>query len=59
MGTKRSFKEHITTLKAAIQGKRCISFHYSTTYGEQTNRIVEPHTIVQKGRYGICMAIVH
>ncbi|KGR88359.1 helix-turn-helix transcriptional regulator [Lysinibacillus boronitolerans] len=57
-GPNALFKEHITTLKTAIQSKRCIRFHYSTTYGEQTSRIVEPHTIVQKGKiwylYGYC-----
>ncbi|WP_249646264.1 WYL domain-containing protein, partial [Lysinibacillus sp. D3C2_S12] len=38
--------------------KHCVSFTYSTTYGQQTNRVVEPHTLVQKGKtwylYGYC-----
>lgn len=44
------FKEHMTTLKNAIESMHCVSFYYSTTHGEQTSRIVEPHTIVQKGK---------
>ncbi|WP_155593970.1 helix-turn-helix transcriptional regulator [Lysinibacillus cavernae] len=52
------FKEHITTIKNAIENKYCVSFTYSTTHGKQTRRIVEPHTLVQKGKtwylYGYC-----
>lgn len=51
-------KEQITLLKNAIESARCVSFLYSTTYGTMTNRIIEPHTLVQKGKmwyiYGYC-----
>ncbi|TKI44388.1 helix-turn-helix transcriptional regulator [Lysinibacillus tabacifolii] len=51
-------KEQITLLKNAIERERCVSFLYSTTYGTMTNRIIEPHTLVQKGKmwyiYGYC-----
>lgn len=51
-------KEQITLLKNAIESERCVSFLYSTTYGTMTNRIIEPHTLVQKGKmwyiYGYC-----
>ncbi|KOY82278.1 YafY family transcriptional regulator [Lysinibacillus macroides] len=51
-------KKLLTLLKKAIERKQCVSFSYSTTYGEQTKRFVEPHTLVQKGRlwylYGYC-----
>ena len=52
------FKEHITFLKSAIENRLCVSFTYSTTHGELTRRVVEPHTLVQKGKtwylYGYC-----
>ncbi|QDZ97783.1 YafY family transcriptional regulator [Lysinibacillus fusiformis] len=52
------FKEHITILKSAIENRHCVSFNYSTTHGELTRRVVEPHTLVQKGKtwylYGYC-----
>lgn len=58
-GPNTVFKEHITMLKKAIESKHYVSFHYSTTYGQQTNRVVEPHTLVQKGKtwylYGYCI----
>lgn len=53
------FKEYITILKSAIENKHCVNFTYSKTHGELTNRVVEPHTLVQKGKmwylYGYCM----
>ncbi|WP_312507325.1 YafY family protein [Lysinibacillus sp.] len=58
-GPNTVFKELVTTLKKAIASKHCVSFSYSTTYGQQTNRVVEPHTLVQKGKtwylYGYCV----
>ena len=52
------FKEHITSLKSAIENRHCVSFTYTTAHGELTKRVVEPHTIVQKGKtwylYGYC-----
>lgn len=52
-------KKKLTLLKNAIKNEQYVSFSYSTTYGEQTKRLVEPHTLVQKGGYGIYMAIAH
>jgi len=53
------FKEYITILKSAIENKHCVNFTYSKTHGELTSRVVEPHTLVQKGKmwylYGYCM----
>ncbi|AVK86127.1 transcriptional regulator [Lysinibacillus sp. B2A1] len=52
------FKEQITLLKKAIEQAHCVSFTYSTTHGQVTNRFLEPHTLVQKGKvwyvYGYC-----
>lgn len=52
------FKEQITLLKNAIEHGHHISFTYSTTHGRITRRLLEPHTLVQKGKvwyvYGYC-----
>ncbi|MGE7091556.1 helix-turn-helix transcriptional regulator [Lysinibacillus sp. NPDC048646] len=52
-------KEQITLLKKAIENEYCVSFTYSTGYGQTSNRLIEPHTIVQKGKvwfvYGYCL----
>jgi len=52
------FKEQITLLKNAIEHEHHISFTYSTTHGRITRRLLEPHTLVQKGKvwyvYGYC-----
>ncbi|WP_285399234.1 YafY family protein [Lysinibacillus sp. fls2-241-R2A-57] len=52
------FKDQITLLKKAIEQAHCVSFTYSTTHGHITNRLLEPHTLVQKGKvwyvYGYC-----
>lgn len=52
------FKEQITLLKKAIEREQCVSFTYSTTHGHITRRLLEPHTLVQKGKvwyvYGFC-----
>ncbi len=53
------FKEQITLLKTAIEHGKCVSFTYSTTHGRITKRLLEPHTLVQKGKvwyvYGYCI----
>ncbi|MFY0520322.1 helix-turn-helix transcriptional regulator [Lysinibacillus sp. UGB7] len=52
-------KEQITQIKKAIENEYCVSFIYSTGYGQTTNRVIEPHTLVQKGKvwyvYGYCL----
>ncbi|QDQ00147.1 YafY family transcriptional regulator [Lysinibacillus fusiformis] len=52
-------KEQITLLKKAIEEEYCVSFTYSTGYGQTSNRLIEPHTLVQKGKvwfvYGYCL----
>ncbi|WP_338751140.1 YafY family protein [Bacillus sp. FJAT-52991] len=51
-------KEQLTLLKQAIRMGHCVSFSYLTSEGRQTNRWIEPHTLVQKGQtwyvYGYC-----
>lgn len=51
-------KEQITLLKKAIEDEQCVSFLYSTAHGTMTKRLIEPHTLVQKGKvwyiYGYC-----
>lgn len=51
-------KEQITLLKRAIEDEHCVSFLYSTAHGMLTKRLIEPHTLVQKGKvwyiYGYC-----
>ncbi|MEK5233265.1 YafY family protein [Lysinibacillus sp. FSL K6-0232] len=57
-GPNSLFKKQLTLLKAAIKNGQYVSFSYSTTHGKLTNRFVEPHTLVHKGRvwylYGYC-----
>lgn len=57
-GQNGLFKEQITVLKKAIEQAHCVSFLYSTTHGTMTKRLIEPHTLVQKGKvwyiYGYC-----
>ncbi len=57
-GQNEMLKEQLTLLKKAIDVRHCVSFSYSTSEGRQTNRRIEPHTLVQKGRmwyvYGYC-----
>ncbi|MET4562944.1 putative DNA-binding transcriptional regulator YafY [Lysinibacillus parviboronicapiens] len=52
-------KEQITLLKKAIANEFCVSFTYSTASGQTTERLIEPHTLVQKGKvwfvYGYCL----
>jgi len=57
-GQNGLLKEQITVLKRAIEHEHCVRFVYSTTHGTMTNRLIEPHTLVQKGKvwyiYGYC-----
>lgn len=57
-GQNGLLKEQITVLKRAIEHEHCVRFLYSTTHGTMTNRLIEPHTLVQKGKvwyiYGYC-----
>ncbi|GLC89907.1 helix-turn-helix transcriptional regulator [Lysinibacillus piscis] len=59
-GQQAVFKEQMTLLKTAIQKKCCVCFSYSTTEGQLSERLIEPHTLVQKGKawylYGYCRA---
>lgn len=57
-GQSSFLKEKITLLKQAIKSSTCVEFSYSSGDGTVTNRIIEPHTLVDKGRswyvYGFC-----
>lgn len=57
-GQNSILKEKITLLKQAIETTTCVAFSYSSGDGKITDRMVEPHTLVQKGRawyiYGFC-----
>ncbi|PAQ16054.1 transcriptional regulator [Bacillaceae bacterium SAOS 7] len=51
-------KEQLTLLKQAIESAHCVRFNYVASDGSITSRLIEPHTLVQKGRmwyvYGYC-----
>ncbi|WP_100401907.1 helix-turn-helix transcriptional regulator [Bacillus sp. FJAT-42315] len=51
-------KEQLTLLKQAIESTHCVRFNYVASDGSITSRLIEPHTLVQKGRiwyvYGYC-----
>lgn len=57
-GQNPILKEKITLLKQAIETTICVAFSYSNSDAKVTNRIIEPHTLVEKGRawyvYGFC-----
>ncbi|MGE8203549.1 helix-turn-helix transcriptional regulator [Heyndrickxia sp. NPDC080065] len=52
-------KEKVTMLKKAIETSVCVHFFYSNSSGEESEREVEPHTIVLKGQswylYAFCL----
>ncbi|PTY77852.1 transcriptional regulator [Heyndrickxia sporothermodurans] len=51
--------EKVTMLKKAIESNVCVQFFYSNSSGKESNREVEPHTIVLKGQswylYAFCL----
>ncbi|MGM7634308.1 helix-turn-helix transcriptional regulator [Bacillus sp. Hm123] len=51
-------KEQLTLLKQAIESAHCVRFSYAASDGSVTSRLIEPYTLVQKGRmwyvYGYC-----
>ncbi|MBS4192730.1 YafY family transcriptional regulator [Bacillus sp. FJAT-49705] len=57
-GSNALLKEKITKVKQAIETSSCLIFTYSKGYGKQTERMIEPHILVEKGRswyvYGFC-----
>ncbi|MFO1446430.1 YafY family transcriptional regulator [Bacillus sp. Bva_UNVM-123] len=57
-GKNPLLKEKITLFKQAIKTTTCVEFSYSNGEGQITNRKIEPHTLVDKGRswyvYGYC-----
>lgn len=58
-GQNPHLKEKVTLLKQAIQTTTCVSFTYASSESKVTFRVIEPHTLVQKGRtwyvYGYCL----
>lgn len=58
-GGKSVLKEKVSRIKKAIESSLCIKFLYSNSSGENSNREVEPHTIVLKGQawylYAYCL----
>lgn len=57
-GGNSVLKEKVTMLKKAIESHFCVQFFYSNSLGKESNREVEPHTIVLKGQswylYAFC-----
>ncbi|RAP28649.1 hypothetical protein C2W64_04705 [Brevibacillus laterosporus] len=57
-GQNERLEETILIIKQAIEDSKVMSFTYSNAHGEQTNRNVEPHILLVKGRswylYGFC-----
>lgn len=57
-GQNPMLKEKITLLKQAIETTICVEFSYTNSDTKVTNRIIDPHTLVEKGRawyvYGFC-----
>lgn len=52
------FREKLTLLKQAIETMTCVAFSYSDGEAKVSNRVIDPHTLVEKGRawyiYGFC-----
>ena len=57
-GSSSDEKEKFNLLKTAIINKNRVEFEYYSSYGEKTNRIIEPLQIMFKGQawyvYGFC-----
>ena len=57
-GSGRAEKQKFTDVKRAIIDKRVISFSYYNSYGEKSERVVEPLKLLFKGQgcylYGFC-----
>ncbi|MDN9012354.1 helix-turn-helix transcriptional regulator [Brevibacillus laterosporus] len=57
-GQNERLEESILTVKQAIEASKLLRFVYSNARGEQSDRIVEPHILLVKGRswylYGFC-----
>ncbi len=57
-GSSSEEKEKFNLLKTAIINKNRVEFEYYSSYGEKTNRIIEPFQIMFKGQawyvYGFC-----
>ncbi|MDD3393101.1 MAG: YafY family transcriptional regulator [Clostridia bacterium] len=57
-GSREDEKEKFKLLKMAIIHKNCIRFDYFSSYGEKTERLIEPLQLLFKGQawyvYGFC-----